>query len=411
MANADLLGRESIAITGLEGSGKSHYIMSQVKKILEGGFEYSIYLANVKGVTLEHPNLKIVDADFDWLTAEPNSIVIYDEAGTIDRFSNLHNKLYCEQLKMISQRRKTGVLLVFVAQDSKMLNPAMRVLLKYHFHFSNPYNDDKKTHCFVFPTVKILSNDNKAWHNDATEQFDHELDPAIFPLYKSIDEQNGAKHNKKKQVNKKARLLFIVAGGAVVLCIILMVFGLKMAKAYKDKNLNADAVNTKVNGGVVSAVSSAAQTVVPASAVGGIAPNALQTEQAMNERARRTVELYQERLPKDYEILVNNNDLRVANVVLLNGHCTAYNAYAERLNVPQAYCLQQLHGGMIKPHAAVMQGITQSPYDVPATTTVSAVMPTSASASAFTGQTSTSDKEPVFNPNPNNDYSFNPNKK
>ena len=368
MADPNLLGRESVLITGLEGSGKSHYVVSQVKKMLDEGFTNTIYLCNLTGVTLQAPNLVICDQNFDWTKAEDNSVVIYDEAGTIERFSNLHNKLYCDELKMISQRRKTGVLLVFIAQDSQMINSAMRKLLKFHFHFTNPYNDGKKTHCFIFAGVMSqLSTDNKSWHGKAIEQFDHELNPDIFPLYQSINQT--ANHNKKKQKNKKAQTLFMMAAGAVVLSIILFGVGIKLARNYYATNLDADKVQSKIDGKpVASAVSATAQnvasSVVPASAVSAMASAPVsEREQAMNEQYKRTLELYQQRLPDDYQILVSNNDLRIHGVMSFRGKCFAYNQYGERLEVPQRICRDQYNGGMIKAHTNTLQGVTQYPTD------------------------------------------------
>ena len=101
-----ILGRESILITGREGSGKSHFLMQNIYAILQTDFKNTIYLSNVKGVAIDDPRLKIVDPDFDWTTASENDIVIYDEAGTIDRFSNMQNKLHTDELKMISQISK-----------------------------------------------------------------------------------------------------------------------------------------------------------------------------------------------------------------------------------------------------------------------------------------------------------------
>lgn len=364
---SNLLGRESVLVTGLEGSGKSHYVMSQVKKILDDGFSNTIHLCNLTGVTLQHPNLKLHGSDFNWLDANDNDIVIYDESGTIDRFSNLHTKLHCEELQMISQRRKTGVLLVFVAQDSQMINSAMRKLLKFHFHFTNPYNDGKKTHCFIFAGVMSqLSTDNKSWHGKAIEQFDHQLNVDIFPLYRSINET--ANHNKKKQKNKKAQMLFMIAIGSVIFSIILFAVGIKLARNYYSTNLDADKVQSKIDGKpVASAVSATAQnvasSVVPASAVSGIAPDVSEREKAMNEQYKRTQELYKERLPEDYQILVNNNDLRIHGVMSFRGKCFAYNQYGERLEVPQRNCREQYNGGMIKAHTNTLQGVTQYSTD------------------------------------------------
>lgn len=75
------------------------------------------------------------------------------------------------------------------------------------------------------------------------------------------------------------------------------------------------------------------------------------------------MELYQERLPDDYQILVSNNDLRIHGVMSFRGKCFAYNQYGERLEVPQRICRDQYNGGMIKAHTNTLQGVTQYPTD------------------------------------------------
>lgn len=67
----------------------------------------------------------------------------------------------------------------------------------------------------------------------------------------------------------------------------------------------------------------------------------------------RSQELYQERLPKDYEIIANNDDLRISAVVSMKGKCIAYNQRGERLSVSDDECRHQLAqvGNMIKPRS------------------------------------------------------------
>ena len=339
-----ILGRESILITGREGSGKSHFLMQNIYAILQTDFKNTIYLSNVKGVAIDDPRLKIVDPDFDWTTASENDIVIYDEAGTIDRFSNMQNKLHTDELKMISQRRKTGILLIFVAQDPLMINSSMRKLLKFHFHFSNPYNDKEKTHCFVFAGVNTrLTDDNKSWHNSAIEQFTHVLDPVIFPLYKSIDEN--ANHNKTKVTNKKAKKLFIISAIAAPIAIILMGLVIWSAYGWYKNNLDSKKVNEKVNhvknGGVASAVAGTATALTQthsASTVAAMGGNDIQLQQN-NANAKRQIELYNQLLPNDYQIYANNSDLRVSGVVAIAGDCRAYNQHGDILDISVKDCL------------------------------------------------------------------------
>lgn len=360
-----ILGESSIAVTGLEGSGKSHFIMSQVKEILDTRKTTQVFLANVDGVTIVHPNFHLVGPDFDWRDAPPDSVVIYDESGTIKRFNNSSTKIDSDpQVASITMRRHKDITLVFVAQDSKLLHSGLRQLLKYQYHFSNPYSSSTETRCFKFAGVRSnLSNDNKTWKNDVVEEFTHKLDPKIFPLYKSVDE--GVKHNKKKVVNKKARLMFIGAGVSALIAIPLFIFMITAMVKWKKEHLNADKVNAEVNHKTVASTATATvqngvNSLKPASSVNSTGQ--VQLAQA-NLDAKRELELYKERLPEDYRILANNSDLRVGGVMSIGGRCRAYNQYGDLLSITQNECKHYLKekGLMISAQHAGVNTITENP--------------------------------------------------
>lgn len=361
-----IIGESSIIITGLEGSGKSHFIMSQIKEILDTRETTQIFLANVDGVTIVHKNFHLVGSDFDWRDAPTDSIVIYDEAGTIKRFNNSSTKIDSDpQVASVTMRRHKDITLVWAAQDAKLLHSGLRQLVKYHYHFSNPYSSSTETKCFKFAGVRSgLSNDNKTWKNDVIEEFTHKLDPAIFPLYKSVDE--GVKHNKKKVVNKKARLMFIGAGVSALIAIPLFIFMLYSTVKWKNQHLNADKVNAEVNhktaaSAVTGTVQKGVDAVKPTDAINGGQGQA-QLQQS-NLDAKREIELYKERLPQDYTILASNPDLRVGGVMSIRGRCRAYNQYGDLLTISQDECKHYLRekGVMLSAQRSSVRAVTESP--------------------------------------------------
>lgn len=346
-----ILGVGNSLVTGLQGAGKSHFIMSQVKEILDSDNTMKIYIANVDGIKLQASNLHIVDADFNWVKdAENNSLIIYDEAGTIERFNNSSRKINSnEQVLKLTMARHQNKTIVFIAQDSSIVHPSIRKLLTRHFHFSNPYNNQKETHCFIFPQVQDrLDGQNKAWQKNAVEEFKHTLDADIFPLYKSVDDN--VEHSKKKQVNKKAQLLFRIAIFSVVVAIPLFIVMIYFAYSYYQDNINAENVQKKI-----SATTSQTSNIVQNSADSvsqsvSVNNNASQEIDRGNRIYIRTQQLYQERLPADYEIIANNDDLRIAGAVRMRSKCIAYNQRGERLNVSQSECERNLEqvGNMMK---------------------------------------------------------------
>lgn len=339
---SSIMGRSSILITGLEGSGKSHFVMSQIKQILDTpDNEYEIFLANVDGVTLTDPKFHLVDPEFSWVNDAPkNSIVIYDEAGTIERFNNSHTKINSHvDVETLTMRRHKNVLVVFVAQDHRLVHSGLRQLLKFHFHFSNPYSSKTETKCFITAGV---NNDGK---KTIIEEFDHELDQDIFPLYKSVDD--GVKHDQVTVKNKKAQLMQRIAVVAMLLAIPCFIGMFYLIKKVKDEQFDTDAVNQKVNSTIQDTATDLSNKANPTNNPAGN----LQLEQN-NISAARTLELYEQRLPQDYLIYVHNDDLRVSAVIGMGGSCKAYNVYGDYLNIPKDECLYYLNNRDAMIHGA-----------------------------------------------------------
>lgn len=328
---SSILGRSSILVTGLEGSGKSHFIMSQIKQILDTpDNEYEIFLANVDGVTLVDAQFHIVQPDFSWVNDAPkNSIVIYDEAGTIERFNNTKTKINSHiDVETLTMRRHKNVLTIFVTQDPKLVHSGLRSLIKFHFHFSNPYSSGNETKCFVtagvndgFPKKTII------------EEFDHKLDPAIFPLYKSVDD--GVKHDQKPTKNKKAQLMQRIAILSMLLAIPAFIGMFYLIKKVKDDQFNADNVNEKVNSTITDKAKDFTDKANPTTGMNTAGQTTLNQN---NDDAIRSLELYEERLAQDYRVTANNEEIRVSGVVMMHGECQAYNAYGEFLRLSQDEC-------------------------------------------------------------------------
>lgn len=332
---ADILGRSSILVTGLEGSGKSHFIMSQIKQILDTvDNEYEIYLANVDGVTLVDAQFHIVQPDFSWVEDAPkNSIVIYDEAGTIERFNNTKTKINSHiDVETLTMRRHKNVLVIFVTQDARLVHSGLRSLIKFHFHFSNPYSSSTETKCFItagvnegFPKKPVI------------EEFDHKLDPTIFPLYKSVDD--GVKHDQKPVKHRKAQLMQRIAILSMILAIPAFIGMFYLIKKVKDDQFNTDTVNAKVNGSITDKAKDFTDKANPTSNMTGINSAGDVNLEQNNIDAARALQLYKERLPQDYRVTVNNEDLRVGGIIMMNGSCKAYNSRGEFINIAQDECV------------------------------------------------------------------------
>ncbi|WP_348653374.1 zonular occludens toxin domain-containing protein, partial [uncultured Psychrobacter sp.] len=352
---SSILGRSSILVTGLEGSGKSHFIMSQIKQILDTpDNEYEIFLANVDGVTLVDAQFHIVQPDFSWVEDAPkNSIVIYDEAGTIERFNNTKTKINSHiDVETLTMRRHKNVLTIFVTQDPKLVHSGLRSLIKFHFHFSNPYSSSTETKCFVTAGV----NDSSP-KKTIIEEFDHKLDPAIFPLYKSVDD--GVKHDQKPAKNKKAQLMQRIAILSMLLAIPAFIGMFYLIKKVKDDQFDTDNVNAKVNSTITDKAKDFTNKANPTNGMNTAGQTNLEQN---NKDAVRSLELYKQRLPDDYRVTVNNDDLRVSGVVMMGNNCKAYNGHGEFINISQAECVNytQVAGAMPKANRNGQRIITEN---------------------------------------------------
>lgn len=352
---SDILGRSSVLITGLEGSGKSHFVMSQIKKILDNPDNNTqIFLANVEGVTLVDPDFYIVEPEFSWVDDAPiNSIVIYDEAGFIERFDNTKTKISSHKdVQTLSMRRHKNVLTVFVTQDPKLVHAGLRSLIKFHFHFSNPYSSSTETKCFVTAGV----NDGFP-KKTVIEEFDYKLDPAIFPLYKSVGD--GVKHDQKPTKHKKAQLMQRIAILCFVLSIPIFIGMFFLIKKVKDNQFDTDAVNAKVNGTVTDKAKEFTAKANPTTGMNTAGETNLQQN---NYNATRALELYKQQLPSDYAVTANNPDLRVSGIVMMGGVCRAYNGHGEFIAIPDSQCVNYTTkaGAMQKPNRSGQRITTQN---------------------------------------------------
>lgn len=329
---SSILGRSSILVTGLEGSGKSHFIMSQIKQILDRPDNTTkIFLANVDGVTLVDPDFHVVEPEFSWVEDAPiNSIVIYDEAGTIERFNNTKTKINSHiDVETLTMRRHKNVLTIFVTQDPKLVHAGLRSLIKFHFHFSNPYSSGAETKCFVTAGV----NDGFP-KKTVIEEFDHKLDPSIFPLYKSVDD--GVKHDQKPTKHKKAVLMQRIALLSMLLAIPIFIGMFYLIKKVKDDQFDPDKVNERVNGTVTDKAKEFTAKANPTTGMNTAGQTNLDQN---NQDAARSLELYAQRLPQDYRVTVNNEDLRVSGIVMMGNDCKAYNGHGEFITISHDECV------------------------------------------------------------------------
>lgn len=125
-------------ITGIPGSGKTLFAVSELKKELEknqtSDSPRKIYcdITGLKIHGIEPPPL-------DWRQTPPNSLLIYDEAQLHKEFKAQRGTTPYKAVEELTIHRKTGHELWFITQDPKRLHNDILAMVEQHYHLDRPY--------------------------------------------------------------------------------------------------------------------------------------------------------------------------------------------------------------------------------------------------------------------------------
>lgn len=246
------------------------------------------------------------------------SIFFYDECQEIDWAKKATGALSSDiRVTSLEKHRHAGLDIIFLTQSTNYIHSHIFGLVSPHFYVERPLNLNT-TNIFRFNKAQ-KSPESTSTRSKADDQFMIPLGKKYGQYYKS-----SAQHNMKKVIPFKLKAML----GVLALCVIYTLFNYS-----KTKYAKGDAVAP------VDAIANVAESPLEVKAAAEakaaqVANDELKTRLAMLEQ-----QLYEQRLPADYQVTEKNPALRVAGVVSLGDKgCRVYNAYGEVLNLSGSDC-------------------------------------------------------------------------
>lgn len=308
-----IIGRQLVLVTGQIGSGKTHFCVSAVQAIRLNHPEIPVY-SDIAGLNIEG----VLPSPDDWHDVPVNSIVFYDEAQKLEWFSNSNRRINSDnRVTDLTTVRHDGITIVFITQDPSFLHTALTKLIKTHYHVSNPFENGKPK-VFEFNRAVRAIDDKGRYQSQATNQFTHNLDKEVFPLYKSVED--GAVHKKTRKRPKK--VYYMIALVIVLLLVAIPVLFTAIKTVYGFINGSDDDTT------VVAPSNSPMDAINPTSAVsvGGEG----------NFIARK--DLYDKFLEKDIIDIAADENIRPSMVIQSSTDCKVYNHFGNRLMLSVEEC-------------------------------------------------------------------------
>lgn len=246
------------------------------------------------------------------------SIFFYDEAQKEDWIKQKAGALSNDiRVTSLEEHRHAGLDIIFITQSTNYIHSHITGLVAPHYYVERPLGL-ATTNVFMFNKFQ-KTPDAVSTRSKADDQFMVSLGKKYGQYYKS-----SAQHNIKRNIPLKAKL----AIGALIFSVLFTVFKVSQAK--------------KVDTAAPVVAADTAASVVAADVPAEVLKS--HTDAMLDRIAKLEQELYEARLPLDYQVTKDNPALRVAGVMSFNGSCRAYNANGEFLNLTADECSYYLAG-------------------------------------------------------------------
>lgn len=195
-------------ITGIPGSGKTLYAVSELKKEIEANAtadEPRKIYCDITGLKYEG----IEAPPIDWRETPPRSLLIYDEAQFHQQFKPSRGNNPYKFVEELTIHRKTGHEIWFITQDPKRLHNDILAMVEQHHHLERPYGAKlasiyRYRGCERNPSAKTVKEraENKSVFT---------YDKSLFELYESSQVKDGIKFRLPKELTIWIGLAIIVA--------------------------------------------------------------------------------------------------------------------------------------------------------------------------------------------------------
>lgn len=218
-------------ITGVPGSGKTLYTISQLEKMLDSG--RPIY-HNINGYKAGLP----LPDSLDWRDTPENSVIVYDEAQ--QHFPGRSpNKSVPEILSALETHRHKGYDLFFITQYPTFIDHHIRQLCGKHSHL------DRKSGA----QAAIVRTSDKAWDvKDKLEKSQADKIRWTYPkkLFEKYD--SATQHTHKFKMPSKMKLAIVIGISAIA---ILIFAGSRISDFFDGTRLDEMASNLEESQGIV----------------------------------------------------------------------------------------------------------------------------------------------------------------
>lgn len=276
------------------------------------------------------------------------SVFFYDEAQKEEWIKQKAGALSTDiRVTSLEEHRHAGLDVIFITQSTNFIHSHITGLVAPHYYVERPLGL-ATTNVFMFNKFQ-KSPDAVSTRSKADDQFMISLGKKYGQYYKS-----SAQHNIKRNIPLKAKF----AIGALIFCALFTFW-----KYTQTKEVVATAAPV-----VDAQAQSTASGSVPSEVMKS------HTDAMLARIAKLEEELYQARLPVDYQVTKENPALRVAGVVSFNGSCRAYNPSGEFLILSASECDYYLKGaGRIQKSGNTLPSVQSSspaPADSSAVSTV-----------------------------------------
>ena len=345
-------------ITGIPGSGKTLYAVSELKKELEKNLtadEPRKIYCDITGLKVDSVEIPPID----WRQTPPRSLLIYDEAQLRNEFKASRGNSPYEFIAELTIHRKTGHEIWFITQAPKRLHNDILDMVEIHHHLERPYGAKLAS---IYEYRGHEKNPSSISAKDrAQNKTLFNYDKSLYELYESSQVKDGIKFRLPRELT-----VWIILAILVGIFFYFQVTS-KGTQKYVNNALGKDtpaeenqSTTDKVKQQVIQdapnptdSEQTAGQGIAPQMTKEQLEKQLKLQEQQFNlllEQQRlqfimqyeqlqkqlvehdeqmkefyRTLELYKTMLPKDHKILKANPDLQVRAVVKMGNKCKAYN--------------------------------------------------------------------------------------
>lgn len=304
-------------ITGGIGTGKSLWTVDQAFKLKDEQPDRKVY-TDITGI--QHTGIISVPADFDWRTADDNSLIIFDEVQYKDLFSR-HNSKRDKQILDLTTIRKRGIELWIITQRARFLNPDVLGLVNEHVHLER--KSKKASKVFIFQEAETSITTNKKMF--AFKKYVYQYPEHLYGFYESIKE--GAKHHKRSWLHQGIIM--------VILTIIIALIGLGIT-IYKGLNTGITASGVEDSKTKTTDIKDATLSQTTTT----------QNQPQQNQNGVQKVSYnpnrpYQFDYNFEYEVKVTP---QLAGCVIFKNECTCFTQQATKLEMTQKDCKRYMSG-------------------------------------------------------------------